>query len=413
MKHVIILSPAPIKGSGGLSRIFNYAQELVKAGYKCDVCVMGAISKTTADIKSFYNVDKVNVLSEINPNIEYDLAIATMWSTATQVRDMNAKAKGYLVQDFEACFNTLGDGYLMAEESYMYGLTPFVYGRWLSNKLAEEFGNEPYYADFGTDLNLFKQLKKNKPSSSKSVCFILQPEKPRRCHILGINALKIVKHFRPDILIKVVGSDSYKINDLEYDSLGILSSKELNEVYNDTTVGFCISSSNPSCNAFDMMAAGLPCVELYRENNLYDMPTGGVLLAHQSSLSMAAAIIKIIDDEELRQKMSDFGVHYMRQRDKDLEVGRFLEYVKDMTTGCHTGFSKHEKQYLTPPVIERSEVNNTVKRMYGSILEKDSSRSIVNLIDSSHHKLSFIETKNSLIFRIKRKIRMLAVSYLS
>ncbi|TKF25892.1 glycosyltransferase family 4 protein [Vibrio kanaloae] len=413
MKHVIILSPAPIKGSGGLSRIFNYAQELVKAGYKCDVCVMGAISKTTADIKSFYDVDKVNVLSEINPNTEYDLAIATMWSTATQVRDMKAKAKGYLVQDFEACFNTLGDGYLMAEESYMYGLTPFVYGRWLSNKLAEEFGNEPYYADFGTDLNLFKQLKKNKQDSSKSVCFILQPEKPRRCHILGINALKIVKHFRPDILIKVVGSDSYKINDLDYDSLGILSSKELNEVYNDTTVGFCISSSNPSCNAFDMMAAGLPCVELYRENNLYDMPTEGVLLAHQSSLSMASAIIKIIDDEELRQKMSDFGINYMRQRDKDFEVGKFLEYVNDMTTGCHTGFSKHEKQYLNPPVIERSEVNGSVERMYASIWEKDSSRNIVNLIDSSHNKPSFIETKNSLIFRIKRKIRMLAVSYLS
>jgi len=411
MKKVAILSPAPIKGSGGLSRIFNYAQELVHNGYQCDVYVVGSVGKTLHDIKEFYNVGSVNVLSNIDTNITYDLAIATMWSTATQVRDMNAKSKGYLVQDFEACFNTLGDGYLMAEESYMYGLTPFVYGRWLSNKLAKEFGNNPSYSDFGTNLDVFRRNNK-KRKESKNICFILQPEKPRRCHILGINALKIVKHFRPEINIKVVGTDSYKIEDLECEYLGILSSSELNDVYNSTTVGFCISSSNPSCNAFDMMAAGLPCVELYRDNNLYDMPDEGVLLAHQSSLSMASALIKLIDDDDLRNKMSQFGVEYMKDKHKDVEVSKFLKYVESQISDKEKEFEFNKKLYNKPPIIERSELNQSVLNMYANRGVHIEDYFVEDVINGK--EMAFANShKENLSFRIKRKIKSLVLRYLS
>ena len=51
----------------------------------------------------------------------------------------------YFVQDFEAYFNPVGDAYLMAENSYCYGLKPLTIGRWLRYKLQNDFVVESYH----------------------------------------------------------------------------------------------------------------------------------------------------------------------------------------------------------------------------------------------------------------------------
>ena len=79
-----------------------------------------------------------------------------------------------------------------------------------------------------------------------------------------------------------------------------------------------------------MMATGLPVVELYRENNLYDMPNESVLLAESTPEGLATAIMKILKDNKLQEKMSKAGIQYMK--DKDLSQGfvQFTEAVMDM-----------------------------------------------------------------------------------
>lgn len=66
--------------------------------------------------------------------------------------------------------------------------------------------------------------------------------------------------------------------EFECKNLNIIPIKECNELYNKCKVGICMSASNPSRIPFEMMSAGLPVVELYKENNIYDLPDEGVLL---------------------------------------------------------------------------------------------------------------------------------------
>jgi glycosyltransferase involved in cell wall biosynthesis len=348
MSLIAIMAPSPIRGSGGVARIYSFASALCKHGHQTDIYVFDSGARSGADLsrdaENFYAVDGVRIIAGTKLDKEYDLIIATRWDTAKLVRDMPAHKRAYLIQDFEACFNPVGDGTVLAENSYMYGLQSITYGRWLALKLHKEFGNSPYYLDFATDLTTFriKQPMKDRLTQPPTVCFIYQHDKPRRCPNLGIEALGIVKHLRPDVQLYFVGSNESPKLWYDYKNAGLLSTEALNDLYNRCHVGLCLSSSNPSCNAFDMMSAGLPSVELYRENNLFDIPSGGVLLAHQTPESLAEAILFLISSPAKLLEMSNFGIEYMKSRSADKEIRQFLSAIDDILEGKDRKFDVAE-----------------------------------------------------------------------
>lgn len=360
MKRFAIISPSPIKGSGGVARIFNFASALASAGYETDVYVFDHGSKAKEQISmqamDFYGASGFKVVCSNLIDGEYDFAMATRWDTSSLVRDSAAKHKLYLVQDFESCFNPVGDATIFAENSYLYGLQPITYGRWLATKLSLDYGCSPYYLDFSSDLNSFfvKRSYLDRMHERLSICFIYQSDKPRRCPILGVEALGIVKSVRPDIDIYLVGSDEDPDLWFEYKNAGLLSLEGLNDLYNKCHVGLCLSSSNPSCNPFDMMAAGLPSVELYRENNLYDLPEESVLLAHQTPESIAEALIHLLSNSELRRQMSEFGVKFMLDRSAKAEVSQFLSIIDKIDsggTGHQITFESIPPKYSAPAIV--------------------------------------------------------------
>lgn len=260
------------------------------------------------------------------------------------VRDCNSKAvKAYFIQDFEALFNPMGDGYILACNSYGYGLKPVTIGRWLSHKMQTEYRTPSRYFDFCADRRIYRPLPETK--KEHAICFVYQPDKPRRCSVLGIEALGIVKFLRPDVKIYLYGSNIKGNVWFEHENLGIIPLEKCNALYNKCEVGLCISSSNPSRIPFEMMAAGLPVVDLYMENNFYDMPNEGVRLAHTTPESIAQALIEILDHKETAAEMSEAGKRYMA--DKDLEHGfeQFYAAVSDMAA---------RREPAEPAVYDRS-----------------------------------------------------------
>lgn len=322
-KKIAWLVPFPIEGSGGISNIFYNMNYLSSKGFDCHAYVENPNGlKTDKEIKNLVENYFGAVNGEIHAgfvvNEQFDLIFATAWYTAKIVRDINQNCKkAYFVQDFEPYFNPMGEGFLLAENSYMYGLKPITIGKWLTHKLNTEYNNQANFFEFCADTNVYYP----KPSIEKerAVCFVYQPDKPRRSSAMGIEALGIVKHHLPDVKIYLFGSDIKHHVWFPHEVLPLLSYNELSDLYNKCQVGFCISSSNPSRIPFEMMATGLPVVDIYRENNLYDLPSEGVSLAHQTPESLAEAIIDLLTNEEKRGEMADFGVKYMR--DKSLEVG--------------------------------------------------------------------------------------------
>ena len=106
------------------------------------------------------------------------------------------------------------------------------------------------------------------------------------------------------------------------------------------------------------MAAGLPVVELYGENTIYDLPEDGCLLADGTPGSLAESILALLNDKNKRDKLSADGRSYM----KEFPLKRGFEEFKEIVDKCFEGGSlkcKIEKtRYMKRPVISKKIYRN-------------------------------------------------------
>lgn len=350
-KRIAWVIPHPGKGSGGHRTIIQNVNALIRKGYECDIYVeednVSTAEMVKQKINEYYEPCSANVYVGIVLRKEYDIIFATGWQIVEFVRKLKAtKEKAYFIQDFEPWFFPMGDQYLITENSYRYGYKPVTIGKWLANKMQQEYNTPAQYFDFGADLKVYHKLENIEKENA--ICFVYQPEKSRRCDYIGLKALKIVKALKPDLQIYLYGSNFPATFEFECKNLNIIPLKECNKLYNRCKVGICMSASNPSRIPFEMMAAGLPVVELYKENNLYDLPDEGVILARPTPEAIASAIIHLLDNPEEREKMSKFGINYMK--DYPLEKGfeQFLKAVDDMLNTQYNSFSDIQPTYKKP-----------------------------------------------------------------
>lgn len=344
--------PALLKGGGGHRTIFQNINALIKDGYHCDVYI-GDFNRHTPQelfrmINEYYGEFYGDVFSDWNNVLkEYDCLVATSWNSAPIVKKISCEKKAYFIQDFEPYFYPIGSTYIEAENTYKYNFQGITIGKWLSHKMREEYNLKANYFSFCADLNIYKKLKNTK--KEEAICFIFQPDKPRRCDNIALKALQIVKKIKPDVKIYLYGSKPYVIKNLEVEQLGIISIEKCNELYNKCMVGLCMSASNPSRIPFEMMAAGLPVVELYKENNLYDFPEKGVILSDSEPEAIAASILKILEDKKLQEEMSKSGINYMKNYPLEKGFEEFLLNFNQYFENKNSQVQKIEQSYTKLP----------------------------------------------------------------
>lgn len=340
-------------GSGGFRTIVQNINYLADKGYECDLYIEGA-KETSEELKQRIIRDFSEIKANVHPGKtikkKYDMVVATYYDTVKYVSELDIKHKVYFVQDYEPWFFPACEQFINAEDSYKMGLTSITIGKWLSYRLEKHFPDQPKpeYFNFCADLDVYRPIKG--AEKENAICAILQPEKPRRCTLMELKALQIVKKMRPETKIYVYGSPVCKTENLEAEHLGIIPVNECNQLYNKCLVGLCLSASNTSRIPFEMMAAGLPVVELYRDNNLYDLPEDGVLLAEPNAEALATAIIKLLDDAKLRERMSIGGEKYMREFPLEVGFEQFANAIDRILGNKNNRRGMIEKIYKREPI---------------------------------------------------------------
>lgn len=339
--------PYPGKGSGGHRTIIQNINCLIKAGYDCDLFVpddgMADDIFVQNLINEYYEDCAAKIHVGFNCNEVFDLLFITGWQTIGDIEKIRARKTAYFVQDYEPWFFPVGDKYIEIENSYRMGLPAVTIGKWLANKLRDEFGQKTYCFDFCADTTIYH--KDTEIQKENAICCIYQPEKDRRCTSIVTEALRLIHENEPDIKIYLYGSPQKRSLPFASEQLGIISVNECNVLYNRCKVGICMSASNPSRIPFEMMAAGLPVVDLYRENNLYDMPEQGVLLSQSTPESIAETVIRLVKDDKLRKKMSDYGTNYMSSRPLERGYQQFVDITAAIINNDDTLQANYGKIY--------------------------------------------------------------------
>lgn len=286
--------------SGGHRTIFRLTRALEEYGYEVCFHIFGQThyvsdSEATETLRRYYFPLKADVKIGVTQMLPSEVCVASSWETAYAVRDFSAcRRKVYFVQDFEPSFYPVSTEWVLAENSYRFGFECVCAGRWLAQQM-REYGNRAESFDLAFDPAVYSPGPG--AYSKKRVVFYARHETRRRGTELGLLALALLKQRRPDAEVVIFGSDSlpYELP-FDYESAGILGEGALAELYRGAAVGLSVSLTNYSLVPQEMLACGLPVVEmdLPALRGAYPAPGAGLRLAAPTPAGIAAALSDVL-----------------------------------------------------------------------------------------------------------------------
>lgn len=347
-----VLMPQPLAGSGGHRTVVDAAEALAHRGHRVTLHVEGdaALAGTRHGERLLTRTRDLHGVRTVTLSLGWpdriaraDLILATTWRSALAVHALDSPAvRAHFVQDYEAWFSPHGDESVAAASAHDLSLQTIVIGDWLPHWLWQQHRLPTWSIPFTADVSLYRP---GVLPRSRRIVAMFQPEKPRRCPRLMTAGLQEILDTDPQIEVVTVGSRLAPRLTGHHSHLGVVDTATLAELYRTSYVGLSMSATNPSRVPFEMMAAGLPVVELGASNNTFDLPQDGCLLAHPDPGSVAEALRTLLADDALREQLSLGGVGFMADRPRDQEHAAFVDAVAAILAGAQPGEPNHPRRY--------------------------------------------------------------------
>ena len=301
-----VISP-PGRTSGGHQNAFRFMEYLLQAGHRLTVYLyspsplpkvsIDEVKQMMAESTAYPDLDAEFRLYDPIEGIvgDFNALFASDWGTAYPVYSFQGQAKRfYFTQDFEPYFFSMGSDYVLAENTYKFGFYGVSAGKWLAEKLMNDFSMPGDFYTYGVDSEKYFYSNNQKRNE---VLFYARPPTPRRATEFGLLALKELHNQRPDIVINLVGWDmsGYDVP-FPYVNHTALDISQLNDVYNRCAAGLILSLTNMSLLPLEVMAAGVVPVVNRAENTTGVLENQDIQWVEMSPQAIARRMIEIIDN---------------------------------------------------------------------------------------------------------------------
>ncbi len=310
--RIAVVIPSFRRGSGGHATIANLVRGLEARGHQLALFLVDQQGRHGEDdagalFSEFFGPVAAPVLAGFEAWSGADVVVATGWQTVPHVLQLpDAGARAYLVQDHEPDFYPASAERLWAEWTYRQELHCVCASPWLAEVVTDRYGASATAFDLGVDHTSYHALPTHRRDDL--VLFYARAVTPRRAVPLGVLALAELHRRRPGVELAVFGEAA----DLELPfparQLGVLAPEDLAHAYASATVGLCLSLTNPSLIPTEMLACGLPVVDVASDAMLATFGAGGpVTLAEADPLALCDALEGLLDDLMARATRSRDG----------------------------------------------------------------------------------------------------------
>ena len=310
-------------GSGGHTTIFRLVRQMEQRGHSCSIHLFDtehSESRAGGELRDeirehFVDID-APVFRDLSRWTGADVAIATEWRTAFPVRDLpGCREKVYLVQDDEPQFYATSSRSIWAEESYRMGYRCVAYTPWMADILRERWGLEARYFECGTDLDVY-EFGDEQGRQPELVTVYARRETERRAVELALAGIGTAFERRPNLRVVAYGSSLGLSAPFALEDRGVQPPRDLARLYREASVGLVFSLTTHSLVAHEMMASGLPVVELEGQNVASALGESGELveLAERAPDSIADAIERLLDDREHAAAMAARARRFVEER---------------------------------------------------------------------------------------------------
>jgi glycosyltransferase involved in cell wall biosynthesis len=323
--HVAVVIPVFDVGSGGHETLFQMCLGLEQCGHSVSIWIddpMGVMRSVwpgvaRATIRKHFAPLEAAVYKGFDDWFGADVVVATGWHTAFGVMHLErCRARAYVVQDHEPEFYPTSAESAWAAETYRLGLFHIAASPWLKELIEQRYGGRASVFQLGVDHDVYRPIEAIERRRD-TVVFYARHITPRRAVPLGLLALAELHRRRPEMRIVLFG-DSPPPTTFPFEHLGIASQESLAALYNEATVGLVLSMTNYSRVPQEMLACGLPCVDLaeFSAETVFGHD-GPVELADFDADAIADAIERLLDDEQRWQQRSDAGRAFVREHTWD------------------------------------------------------------------------------------------------
>ena len=320
--------------------------------------------------------------------ISGDVVIATDRMSTYPVLGMKKFQKRfYFVQDYEPYFFAQGSASILTEQSYASenNFSCICASPWLKQKM-ESFGNSAISFPLAVDHNVYQpngEQKRNK----HAIAFYVRRSTPRRLYELGILALRALFDLGDYFEIITFGEDD--LPDLgipvKVRHAGILNGDALANLYRQCAVGFVLSGTNYSLVPNEMMACGLPVVDIDAEHTRISYQPNTAVLAEATPVGLACSLSRLLNDASFREITAQAGLAATEQLTWDGSNKLIESFIQgSLPTVPLTRKSVQPTTPLVTVVIPVYNGGTMLKAVVESCLEQDLDQAFeVLLIDSA------------------------------
>jgi glycosyltransferase involved in cell wall biosynthesis len=321
--RIAVVVPQFRRGSGGHSTIMHLVRGLAERGHACSIWVDDsdgthagqATDEVEALFREWFNAAGVDVHASFDAWGGADVVLATGWQTVHRVLRLDgARVRGYLVQDHEPEFYGTSAERVWAEQTYAFGLPCIAASPWLAGLLRDEYEADAGRFDLGIDHAVYRPVPDVKRRDD-TVAFYARASTARRAVPLGLLALRELVTRRPQTRVVLFGEPREIAAGFAHENVGVLSGDELAALYNEATAGLVLSMTNPSLVPTEMLACGLPVVDLASAAMLETFgERGPIALADFHPIAIADALAGLLDDAAERERRTAAGLALAARR---------------------------------------------------------------------------------------------------
>ena len=319
---IAVVVPSFRRGSGGHRAIADLVRGLERRGHACSLWISDEEGRHGAQDPAQVAAAFADCFGAIGGPVRVgfdrwsavDVVVATGWQTVPRVLLLeHAKGRAYLVLDHEPEFYATSAEREWAAWTYRQGLHVIAASAWLAGLVRDRYGAAADAFEFGIDHDVYRPL--DLPRRDDRVLFYARAVTARRAVPLGLLALAELHRRRSEVAIGLFGESRPLAPGFPAENLGVLAPRALARAYGEATVGVVLSMTNPSLIGPEMLACGLPVVELDAEAMRASFGTSGpLLLAPFDPVALADAIEALLADPAQRARRAQQGLDFAAGR---------------------------------------------------------------------------------------------------
>jgi|GEM_PF-3600669 len=320
-KRVFFILPIPDIG-GGANMVLQEAKIMQKMGVDARIInfkgnqTLFEINHPGLEIPVIY-VDSQWAIANLLPKC--DAVVATLYASVYWMEKNSQTVRGYYIQDFEPYFfPENSEEYKLAWKSYTQypDLVRIAKTKWNGGLIKEKIGVECWINGPSIDIDLFRPRKSkaiNIPENPIRILAMIRPKTPRRAPQLTMEILweldKIVGE-KVEIILFGCESDDPEFAKLPQNfpcyNAGVLTRRQTAALMNEVDIFADFSTFQAlGLTAMEAMCCGVAVIvpEKGGANSFVQDEVNGLIVDSSSKDACLTALMRLVDDEELRLKI--------------------------------------------------------------------------------------------------------------